>query len=154
MAEIDGWLKRMLANESSDLHLRAGCPPMWRIHGQMSVIPGEPVIDQNRLGKIMQEIAGKIRWKRYRERLNLDFAYALGEDARFRVNYFTQLTGFGCVLRQIPAKVLTLEDLRAPAKLKDLPHLRSGLVLVTGPTGSGKSTTLAAIVDEINRNYS
>src|SRR5258708_21167117 len=77
----------------------------------------------------------------------------MGEEARFRVNYLGELHGYGCVLRHIPAKVLTLSDLKAPEVLKNLPHYRNGLVLVTGPTGSGKSTTLAAIVEEINQNY-
>jgi twitching motility protein PilT len=153
MAEIDRWLGQMLDNKASDLHLRAGAPPMWRIHGEVSAIPGEGVLESNRLGKIMREISGDVRWRRFLQKLDLDFAYALGDDARFRVNYLHQNLGYGCVLRQIPAKVLTLEDLKAPLKLRDLPHLRSGLVLVTGPTGSGKSTTLAAVVDEINRNY-
>lgn len=153
MAEIDRWLEQMLANKASDLHLRAGAPPMWRIHGHLAPIAGEPVVPQERLGNLMREIAGDERWQRFTKRLDLDFAYALADMARFRVNYLHHHAGYGCVLRQIPAKVQTLEELGAPHKLKDLPHLHSGLVLVTGPTGSGKSTTLAAIVDEINRHY-
>lgn len=152
MAEIDRWLRRMLVNKASDLHLRAGAPPIWRIHGHMSAIPDEPVLEQARLGIMMREVSGDERWQRFLTKLDLDFAYALGDEARFRVNYLNQLAGYGCVMRQIPAKVQTLEELGAPEKLKDLPNLRSGLVLVTGPTGSGKSTTLAAIVDDINRN--
>jgi twitching motility protein PilT len=126
---------------------------MWRLHGHLAPIPGEAVLDEERLGRLMREIATEDQWKRYRQSLDFDFAYAMGTEARFRVNYFRQLHGFGCVLRHIPAKVLTLSDLKAPEVLKNLPHYRNGLVLVTGPTGSGKSTTLAAIIDEINQNY-
>jgi twitching motility protein PilT len=151
MAEIDRWLRQMLTNKASDLHLRGGVAPMWRIHGHLAPIASEPALENGRLGKIMSEIAGEQRWKRFEEHLDLDFAYALGDEARFRVNYLRNLGGYGCVLRQIPAKVLTLDELGAPAKLKDLPKFRGGLVLVTGPTGSGKSTTLAAIIDDINR---
>lgn len=153
MAEIDKWLRKMLENKSSDLHLRTGAPPMWRIHGKMGAIPGEPVLDNQRLGGILREITSADRWQRFEEKLDLDFAYALGEEARFRVNYLNQIHGYGCVLRQIPARVQTLTELGLPEKLKDLPQYRNGLVLVTGPTGSGKSTTLAAIIDEINRHH-
>src|SRR5262245_31705663 len=153
MAEIDKWLRKMLENKSSDLHLRTGDPPMWRIHGKMGAIPGEPVLDNHRLGGILREITTSDRWQRFEEKLDLDFAYALGEEARFRVNYLNQIHGYGCVLRQIPARVQSLTELGLPEKLNDLPQHRTGLVRVTGPTGSGKSTTLAAIIDEINRHY-
>jgi twitching motility protein PilT len=153
MPEIDPWLRRMLELNGSDLHLRAGAPPMWRIHGHLAPIPNEAVIDDNRLGRIMRELLPADRWQQYEEALDLDFAYALGDEARFRVNYFHQLRGYGCVLRHIPARVLSLTELKAPDVLRELPHYRDGLVLVTGPTGSGKSTTQAAIIDEINRHY-
>jgi twitching motility protein PilT len=153
MAKLDRWLRKMMELKGSDLHLRAGSPPMWRVHGHLAPIPDEPVLDQKRLTELMREIAREDQWKRYEETLDVDFAYAMGDEARFRVNYLGQLHGYGCVLRHIPAKVLTLSDLGAPEVLKNLPHYRNGLVLVTGPTGSGKSTTLAAVVDDINRNY-
>jgi twitching motility protein PilT len=153
MAEIDRWLRRMVELNGSDLHLRAGAPPMWRIHGHLAPIPGETTIENDRLGTLMCEIVPEERWRHYLRSLDSDLAYALGSEARFRVNFFRQLHGFGCVLRHIPAKVLTLTELGAPEVLKSLPSFRSGLVLVTGPTGSGKSTTLAAIVDQINRCY-
>jgi twitching motility protein PilT len=154
MAEIDPWLRRMLELKGSDLHLRAGSPPMWRIHGHLAPIPDEPVLDQEQLTRIMRELPSEERWQRFEKTHDLDFAYPMGDEARFRVNYFCQVRGYGCVLRQIPARVLTLVDLQAPAVLRELPHYRNGLVLVTGPTGSGKSTTQAAIIDEINRYYS
>jgi twitching motility protein PilT len=154
MPEIDRWLRRMVELKGSDLHLRAASPPMWRVHGHLAPIPEEPVLEHEKLGHLMREILNDDLWKRYEKALDFDFAYAMGEEARFRVNYFKQLRGYGCVLRHIPAKVLTLADLGAPEVLKNLPHYRNGLVLVTGPTGSGKSTTLAAIIDEINQHYS
>jgi len=153
MANIDPWLRRMLQLEGSDLHLRAGSPPMWRVHGHLGPIAQEAVLEHDRLTMIMREIAPIDRWQRFIKTHDMDFAYALGEEARFRVNYFNQLRGYGCVLRHIPAIVRTLEDLKAPTVLKEMPHFRNGLVLVTGPTGSGKTTTQAAIVDEINRHY-
>jgi twitching motility protein PilT len=153
MPDVDPWLRRLLELKGSDLHLRAGAPAMWRIHGHLAPIPGEPVIDEPRLRHLMRQLLSEERWQRFEQRLDLDFAYALGDEARFRVNYFHQLRGVGCVLRHIPARVQTLRELQAPHVLRDLPHYHNGLVLVTGPTGSGKSTTQAAIVDEINRNY-
>jgi twitching motility protein PilT len=153
MAEIDPWLREMLTLRGSDLHLRADALPMWRIHGHLIPIPGEPVLDKDRLGRMMREIISPERWQRFEQTLDHDWAYALGDEARFRVNYLQTFKGYGCVLRHIPAQVQTLEELLAPPKLKELVHIRNGLVLVTGPTGSGKSTTLAAIIDEINRNY-
>jgi twitching motility protein PilT len=153
MPEIDPWLRHMLELKGSDLHLRAGAPPMWRVHGHLGPIADEAVIDNERLGRIMSELLPAERWQDFQKKLDLDFAYALADEARFRVNYFHQLRGYGCVLRHIPARVQSLAELKAPEVLRQLPHYRDGLVLVTGPTGSGKSTTQAAIVDEINRHY-
>jgi twitching motility protein PilT len=153
MAEIDKWLRPMLGLKGSDLHLRAGSAPMWRIHGHLGPIEGEAVLEHDQLSRIMREICSEDGWQRFQETLDFDLAYAMGEEARFRVNFFNQILGYGCVLRHIPFKVLTLIDLKAPDVLRQLPHYRSGLVLVTGPTGSGKTTTQAAIVDEINRYY-
>lgn len=143
----------MLELRGSDLHLRAGSPPFWRVHGHLAPIPNEPLIEQDRIARIMRELVGDLRWQHFVQKHDLDFAYALADEARFRVNFLNQHRGYGCVLRHIPAKVQTLDDLGAPEVLRELPHYRNGLVLVTGPTGSGKSTTLAAIIDEINRHY-
>src|SRR6516164_6787595 len=101
MAELDRWLRKMMELKGSDLHLRAGAPPMWRVHGHLAPIPDEPVLDQDRLAGVMGEIADDERWERFLHTLDLDFAYALGDEARFRVNYLLQHHGFGCVLRQI-----------------------------------------------------
>jgi len=122
MAELDRWLRPMMELKGSDLHLRAGSPSMWRIHGHLAPIPVEPVLDQKRLTGLMREIARPNQWQRFEQNLDLDFAYAMGTEARFRVNYLGQLHGYGCVLRHIPPKVLTLTDLGAPEVLKNLPH--------------------------------
>jgi twitching motility protein PilT len=100
--------------------------------------------------ELLGEIAGEERWERFENGGDLDFAYAMGDEARFRANYLRQFTGYGAVFRIIPSKVLSLEQLGAPEVFKSFADLASGLVVVTGPTGSGKSTTLAAILDHIN----
>ena len=151
MAHIDKWLQQLLDKEGSDLHLRSGLKPMMRVHGVMNELEDEPVLTQEMMGSILSEAAGEKRWERFKEKRDLDFAYSLGEKARFRVNYLQQIDGHGAVLRLIPFNVLSLKKLGAPETLWNLPRYRAGLVLVTGPTGSGKSTTLAAIIDEINQ---
>jgi twitching motility protein PilT len=102
---------------------------------------------------MMSEISGPERWQRYLETGDLDFAYEMDEHSRFRCNFLKQTGGFGCVFRLIPTKILTLDQLGIPAVVKEFGHMRGGLVLVTGPTGSGKSTTLAALIDYINSNF-
>ena len=151
MARIDKWLQELLNKEGSDLHLRAGLKPMVRVHGVLSVLENEPQLTQETLGAILSEASGERRWEQFRDQWDLDFAYSLGERARFRVNYLEQINGHGAVLRLIPYNVLSLKDLGAPETLWTLPQYRAGLVLVVGPGGSGKTTTLAAIIDEINR---
>src|SRR5271166_4148990 len=103
---------------------------------------------------LLSPISLKEDWQRFEARGDLDFAYALGHEARFRANYFRHFFGLGAVFRLIPSKIRSLEELDLPARIKDFSKLRSGIVLVTGPTGSGKSTTLAAIIDYINTNFS
>src|SRR6185436_9272950 len=98
MAEIDAWLRPMLELKGSDLHLRAGYPPMWRIHGHLAPIPNEPALSNERLGGLMQEIIREDRWVKFEENLDHDFAYAMGDEARFRVNYMRTFRGYGCVL--------------------------------------------------------
>jgi twitching motility protein PilT len=102
---------------------------------------------------MMSEISGADRWEKYLEGGDLDFAYEMDEHSRFRCNFLKQTHGFGCVFRLIPTKIMTLDQLGIPAVVKEFGHLRGGLVLVTGPTGSGKSTTLAALIDYINENF-
>lgn len=150
MAEIDRFFHAMKEVGGSDLHLAERQPPKYRVHGHITAIPNEPELTNDSLTALLQEIAPSHHWKRFMEGGDADFAYAMGESDRFRANYYKHRNGIGAIFRIIPVKVLTLEDLSAPAKIKEFTDLRSGLVLVTGPTGSGKSTTLAAMIHEIN----
>ncbi|MFH0910840.1 MAG: PilT/PilU family type 4a pilus ATPase [Planctomycetota bacterium] len=150
MAQIDPLFHLLLEQNGSDLHLSQGQPPKMRIHGRMLPVEGRPVLTEGTLRQYLQEICPPHRWEQFMERRDLDFAYALGETARFRTNYYFQARGLAAVFRLIPAEINTLDELNLPKVLKSFAFLRSGLVLVTGPTGSGKSTTLAAILNEIN----
>lgn len=153
MAALDALLIKMKEEGGSDLHLAAGGPPRLRAKGSLSPIPGQPVFDQNFLENMLKEIALDSQWQSFERERDLDFAYALPGVARFRANYFWQENGMGAVFRIIPEKILTLADLNMPKVIESFAHLEQGLVLVTGPTGSGKSTTLAAIINHINENY-
>jgi twitching motility protein PilT len=152
MSKIDKYFDILIKEGGSDLHLAEGQPPKMRAHGEIKAI-GDDVLDSQTLNDMMEEICEPERYKRYLDTGDIDFAYALGDRARFRANYYMQADGFGCIFRIIPSKILSLEDLKSPEVLKKFAHFKSGLVLVTGPTGSGKSTTLAAIIDFINTNY-
>ncbi|MBN2645100.1 MAG: PilT/PilU family type 4a pilus ATPase [Desulfuromonadaceae bacterium] len=153
MAKIDRLFDKMLACGASDLHLLQGQPPKVREHGSMVCLEGEPPIDEMAMVGYLKEICEPERWVEFLDSKDLDFAYEKDEKARFRANYYGHLHGIAAVFRVIPTKILTLEDLHLPPVLKELASLRSGLVLVTGPTGSGKSTTLAAMIDYINSHY-
>jgi twitching motility protein PilT len=115
-------------------------------------ISTEPLTNEV-MSYMMSEIAGPDRWARFMESGDLDFAYEMNADSRFRCNYLKQTEGLGCVFRLIPTKIMTLEQLGIPPVVRDFGHIRGGMVLVTGPTGSGKSTTLAALIDYINTNF-
>jgi len=137
--------------EASDLHLSSGAPPVLRLHGELKPVKADalsPEQVRGMLHAVMTE-EQRITWNREHD---LDFAITMGSTGRFRVNAFATDRGPAAVFRAIPASVPSLEALGAPAILTDLANLRNGLVLVTGPTGSGKSTTLAAMVDHINRS--
>jgi twitching motility protein PilT len=149
MAAIDRLFDTLLAEEGSDLHLAEGQPPKIRRHGGLEKLD-HPLLTADAIQAYLQEICSEARWQSFLETGDLDFAYAFGKRARFRANYFYQAHGMGAVFRTIPSQIKTLEELQLPAVLKTFSLLRSGLVLVTGPTGSGKSTTLAAIIDLIN----
>lgn len=152
MATIDRWLQLMVQKKGSDLHLAAGRPPLVRLHGSLEPIEKEP-LEAAALAQLIAEIAGDEHMAAWRASGDHDLAYALKGVARFRVNLFRQEHGPGAVLRVIPEKILSLEDLKAPAVLGRLADLGGGLALVTGPTGSGKSTTMAAIIDAINTRH-
>lgn len=154
MARIDPLLMHVKQNDGSDLHLVAGQPPRFRTKGSIQVIEGQDVLTQDALREMMQEVASPRGWEEYSTSGDLDFAFSLEGVARFRANYFLQQSGCACVFRIIPEEIVSLEDLKLPRAVCDLADLKEGLVLVTGPTGSGKSTTLAAIIDKINKTYS
>jgi len=153
LAAIDSLLVHMKENDGSDLHLVAGQPPRFRAKGRIQIIPGHDVLSNETLRAMMQEIATTRAWDEYETTHDLDFAFSLEGVARFRANYFVQQTGAACVFRIIPEEILSLETLNMPEAICNLADLKEGLVLVTGPTGSGKSTTLAAIIDKINKTY-
>src|SRR5579884_1236476 len=138
-------------NKASDLHLSAGLPPMIRVDGDVRRI-NIPALDHKQVHALVYDIMSDKQRRDYEEFLEVDFSFEIPGLARFRVNAFNQNRGAGVVFRTIPSEVLTLEDLAAPKVFKELINQPQGLVLVTGPTGSGKSTTLAAMVDHINKN--
>ncbi|MBL8939350.1 MAG: type IV pilus twitching motility protein PilT [Archangium sp.] len=154
MARLDQLFRHLKDQGGSDLHLAAGMQPHMRQHGSVKPIGGWPTFTDESLRDHLKELATEKQWAHYTGNLDLDFAYALPGVARFRANYFNQERGAAAVFRIIPEKIRTLEDLKAPAALSAMADLEQGLVLVTGPTGSGKSTTLAAIIDLINTKHS
>jgi twitching motility protein PilT len=138
-------------NKASDLHLSAGLPPMIRVHGDMRRI-NLPPMDHKEVHAMVYDIMNDGQRKHYEENKEVDFSFEVPNLARFRVNAFVQNRGAGAVMRTIPSKILSLEDLKCPPIFKDISEFPRGMVLVTGPTGSGKSTTLAAMVNHINEN--
>ena len=153
MARIDELFHYLKENKGSDLHLAAGLEPRIRVHGSLAPVAGWPVLTHDALLSLLQEIASDSQWEDYLGCGDLDFAYGFEGVARFRANFLRQENGCGAVFRIIPEKIVPLEDLNLPKAIDTLAHLQQGLVLVTGPTGSGKSTTLAAIIDKINSTY-
>ncbi len=139
-------------NNASDLHLSAGLPPMIRVDGDMRRI-NVPPLDHRTVHALVYDIMNDKQRKDYEEFLETDFSFEIPGVARFRVNAFNQKRGAAAVFRPIPSKVLTLEELKAPKIFKEIIEVPRGLILVTGPTGSGKSTTLAAMIDHINETH-
>src|SRR3954454_24365461 len=152
MPAIDSLLRTMLTKGGSDLHLTVGLPPKARISGGLAAI-GDTPISAAEMETLLQEICPARRWQDFLERKDLDLAYEIPGLARFRANFLCNHWGQGAVFRQIPSKIVSFEQLNLPPALKKFCHLNEGLVLVTGPTGSGKSTTLAAMIDYINTNF-
>jgi len=149
--QIDSLLAYLKAEGGSDLHLAAGLEPRIRKSGSLRAVEGWPVQSDQDIRNLLQPIAQPSQWQAYDQDGDLDFAYGLEGVARFRANYFVQEHGAGAVFRIIPEEIVPLEKLHLPPVIERFTELRKGLVLVTGPTGSGKSTTLAAIIDRINR---
>jgi twitching motility protein PilT len=152
MPYIDQFLSVIVEQGGSDLHIGEGQPPKMRRHGDIMPIRAEAVT-RTEAAKMLSEICGPQSWELFEERGDLDFAYEMDERSRFRCNLLKQTNGYGAVFRLIPTRIPTLEELGIPPVVKQFGHLRGGLVLVTGPTGSGKSTTLAALIDYVNENF-
>ncbi|MBW1741522.1 MAG: type IV pilus twitching motility protein PilT [Deltaproteobacteria bacterium] len=150
MAKIDAFFKLMNDQGGSDLHLIAGQPPMLRITGDIERVKYK-VLDNDDLRSMLYEITPEDKIKIFEETGDVDFGYEIPGLARYRANFFMQKNGIGAVFREIPSEIMTVEQLGLPPVVAKLASLPRGLVLVTGPTGSGKSTTLAAIIDEANR---
>ncbi len=149
--DITELLAFSVKNKASDLHLSSGLPPMIRVNGDVRRI-NLPPMEHKDVHGMVYDIMSDAQRKTYEETLECDFSFEIPNLARFRVNAFNQHRGAGAVFRTIPSKVLTLEQLNAPKIFKDIAEYPRGIVLVTGPTGSGKSTTLAAMVNHINEN--
>lgn len=147
--DITELLAFSVKNNASDLHLSAGLPPLIRVDGEMRRL-NIPEMDHKQVHALIYEIMNDKQRKEYEEKLETDFSFEIKGLSRFRVNAFVQNRGAAAVLRAIPSKVLTLDDLGAPDIFKDIINQPTGIVLVTGATGSGKSTTLAAMIDYIN----
>jgi twitching motility protein PilT len=154
MAQIDTLFRYLIDHKGSDLHLSEGQKPKIRVHGAVSEIPETEVLEGEAFHNLLAEICDPRAFQEYLKIGDLDFAYEMDEDSRFRCNYLQQQNGLAAVFRLIPTEIASLESLGVPNVVKEFGHMRSGLVLVTGPTGSGKSTTLAALLDYINSNFS
>jgi twitching motility protein PilT len=151
MAKIDAFFKLMNDQGASDLHLVAGSQPILRVHGDMERVKYK-VMENDELKTILYEICPENKIKVFEETGDIDFGYEVPNLARYRCNFFQQKWGIGAVFREIPSEILTAEQLGLPPVLNKLAMQHKGMVLVTGPTGSGKSTTLAAMIDYVNRN--
>ena len=152
MAQIDTLFKAMLEEGASDLHLVVGQKPVVRIHGELERLESHRMLADDELRSMLYEIAPPHKKEEFRQTGDVDFGYELLGLARFRANFFEQKFGCAAVFRQIPTKILSAEELALPAILIRAAMLHKGLVLVTGPTGSGKSTTLAAMIDYANKH--
>jgi twitching motility protein PilT len=151
MAQIDAFFKMLNELGASDLHLSSGSQPVVRLNGDLQRVKYKS-LEHEELKKMLYEITPEQKVKEFEESGDVDFSYEVPHLARYRVNFFMQRRGVGAVFREIPQKILNIDELGLPKILKNLSTLPKGLVLVTGPTGSGKSTTLAAMIDYCNRS--
>ncbi len=151
MPKLDALFRALHQQGGSDLHLVAGNAPIMRVHGELIRIKADPFNDQT-VRALLREITPEEHWRTFEARGDVDFGYDVPGVARFRSNLFVQKNGAGAVFRLIPSEIMTCEQLKLPDVVKNLATLHKGLVLVTGPTGSGKSTTLAAIIDQANKS--
>lgn len=140
-------------HRSSDVHLSSGYPPSLRIDGEIVSIPDAPVLSSVQIMDMISSLMNELQKKNYKENLELDFSIQINEDLRFRVNTFYTVRGPAAVFREIPTEIKSLAAIHAPEVVRSLCAFNKGLILVVGPTGSGKSTTLASMIDHINANY-
>jgi twitching motility protein PilT len=152
MAYLDQFLDTVVQQGASDLHIAEGQPPKIRTHGDIMPIRAEAIL-HDEATRMLSEVCGQHNWEMFEQHGDLDFAYQMDEHSRFRANYFKQSDGYAAAFRLIPTKISTLEQLGVPIVVKEFANLPGGLVLVTGPTGSGKTTTQAALIDFINDNF-
>ena len=150
--DLDELLLQLVSGGGSDLHLTAGIPPAFRVNGDLQQVPDYPVLKPDDLRKMLYAIMTQKHRERFENELELDMSYSIPGKSRFRVNVFQQRDAVGSVMRVIPYEILPLEKLGIPEQVNNFAYLPRGFVLVTGPTGSGKSTTLASILDLVNRN--
>ncbi|GIW70604.1 MAG: twitching motility protein PilT [Planctomycetota bacterium] len=152
MAKIDKLLVKLHELEGSDLHILAGQPPKFRLHGALEPVSSQP-LSEEQVRELLLEVIDPRKREIFERTMDVDFAYEVPGVSRFRVNYFRHYYGTGGVFRTIPTRIRSLAELGVPETCYRFAEMKSGLVLVTGPTGSGKSTTLAAIIDYINENF-
>lgn len=153
MAAIDRMLHMMKAANASDLHLKSGMRPRYRVLGELRDVEGSPVLTREEVDKLTRELLSEEQDRYYKEVGEIDFAYGDVKSGRFRCNFFAEHYGPAAVFRRIPVEIPTLKELQLPQSLETLIHLRGGIVLVTGPTGSGKTSTLASLLDQVNSQY-
>lgn len=149
---MDDLLRELVKEKGSDLHIRVGEPPFFRIHGHITRAKNFPVLSQEKAKELLYSILSKERQRKFEKTFELDMSYTIPGLARFRVNIFQQSNCIGAALRLIPIRIETIDELKLPQVFKQLAMLQRGFILVTGPTGSGKSTTLAAMIEHINTN--
>ena len=149
--DLDAMLTTMVRSGGSDLHITVGLPPMMRIHGDLTRLPGYAELTPADTERIARGVVTPEQWARFETDLEFDLAYSLPNVSRFRINLFQQRNSYGSVMRSIPHEIKQLHDLGMPEQIERFAALPRGLVLVTGPTGSGKTTTLAALLDLANR---
>lgn len=149
--DLEGLLRRLVQEDGSDLHLAVGMPPIFRIHGDLYVSQA-PVLTEEKARELLFPLVDETKIADYEKCGNLDFAYEIPGLARFRANYFRQNWGMAAVFRVIPSRIPSIDELHLPPVIKDIAMMKNGIVLVTGPTGSGKSTTLASMIDYVNHH--
>jgi twitching motility protein PilT len=150
--DLEKLLQLAVSQEASDLHIIAGIPPFLRVEGKLAPVPDEPIVSPELVDKQIKEILSTEQFERLSANKELDFSFQSRDGFRFRVNAYTQRGSYALSFRRIPSTIPDIEDLGLPSMLHNFTSLRQGLVLVTGPTGHGKSTTLAAMINEINLN--